>query len=409
MKLLSRIQGREKFFLFVTFFYILFNTFPLFGDVTHIPVQYVCVITVLLLIFLYPQTIVSKPTKWFFIFIIILCVNGLLGRHIHINGLSNYVLPLIQRIMIEIAWILPALLIMNILHKLNDVRIYKIIGYGSVIILTISFLYILPMIMNYANILREAMREDNMSFAKPMGLPDYTLMHSYTLMIPGLCLYTKFNNNKKKYWWTIFLIALFFYVITQTAVSTSIVLSVLIILFSIFYNDKNKLLTFYAFLLLIVFTYIAFKTGALLSFVDWLMPFFKDTAVSFKLQDLHDSILSGQLQGESFEGRANLHQISRDSFFRNPIFGGGIAGGHSQVLDLLGTVGLTGFIPFLMVICTSAQKYIQNVPSGISRVYMYLCFAIACIYLYHKGIFGAAGWLFMCVIAPCLIVAVSKK
>ena len=408
MKLLSRIQGREKFFLFVTFFYILFNTFPLFGDVTHIPVQYVCIITVVLLIFLYPQSIVSKPTKWFFLFIIILCVNGLLGRHIHINGLSNYVLPLIQRIMIEIAWILPALLIMNILHKLNDTRIYKIIGYGSVVILTISFLYILPMIMSYSNVLREAMHEDNMSFTKPMGLPDYTLMHSYTLMISGLCLYTKLNNNKKKYL-TILLIALFFYVITQTAVSTSIVLSVLIILFSIFYNDRNKLLTFYAFLLLSILTYIAFKTGLLLAFVDWLMPFFEDTAVSFKLQDLYDSILNGQLQGGSFEGRANLHQISRDSFFRNPIFGGGIAGGHSQVLDLLGTVGIIGFIPFLMMICTSAQKYIQNVPPGISRVYMYLCFGIACIYLYHKGIFGATGWLFMCVIAPCLIVAVSRK
>lgn len=405
MKLLANLTRKEKTFLFISLIYILFNTFPLFADLAPIPVQFVCIFVAASLFALYPNAITSKVTKWFLIFIAILLANAVLGRHIHINGLSNDTLPAMWRITIEVAWILPAILMMSILLKLDNPKLYKAIGFGSVFILTFSFLYILPLLMAHSNILRAASTEESLDFTRPLGLPDYTLMHAYVFMLPGLCMYMKKHTGRGKII-SLLLIVLFYYVITQTAVSTSITMGLLIILFSLVYDDRNKQKSVLWGVIAVSAFFAAYQMGLVLAFVDWLMPFFEGTAVSFKLQDVHDSIVNGAIQGGSFEGRADHHELSQLSFLANPIFGGGKAGGHSHVLDTLGTVGLVGFIPFFMTVWIVMKNYV-NIVGKNDRIYMYLVFAISAVYLYNKGIFGSNGWLFMCVIAPSLIKAIS--
>ena len=407
MKILASLSGTEKMFLFVSLSYIIFFAFPLFADLTHIQPQFVCMFAAILLLFLYPNAFTSKVSRWFFIFISVLFVNAMLGRHIHINGLSNDTLPAMWRITIEAAWVLPAILMMSILQKLDNPNLYKAIGYGSVIILTISFLYILPLLMAHSNILRAALIEGGLEFTRPLGLPDYTLMHAYVFILPGLCMYMKKNTGIKKYI-SFLLIVLFFYVITQTAVSTSITIGLFIVLFSFIYNEKNKQKSVAWGIVAICVFFVAYQLGLVLAFVDWLMPFFDGTVVSLKLQDIHDSIVYGAIQGESFEGRANHHELSQMSFLENPIFGGGKAGGHSHVLDTLGTVGLIGFIPFFLTVWFSMKNY-TNIIIKNDRIYMYLVFGIAGVYLYQKGIFGSTGWLFMCVIAPSLVKTIINE
>lgn len=407
MNLFVNLTVREKTFLLVSLSYFLFFAFPLFADLTQIPAQFVCVFAAVSLLLLYPNAITSKASKWFFIFIAILFANAILGRHVHINGLSNDTLPAMWRITIEVAWVLPSILMMSILLKLDKPNLYKAIGYGSVIILTISFLYILPLLMAYSNILRAASTENSLEFSRPLGLPDYTLMHAYVFILPGLCMYMKKNVGHKKFI-SLFLMVLFFYVITQTSVSTSITMGLFIILFSFIYNDHNKQKSIFGGIIAACAFFAAYQMGLVLAFVDWLMPFFEGTAVSFKLQDVHDSIVNGALQGGSFEGRAGHHELSQMSFLEDPIFGGGKAGGHSHVLDTLGTVGLVGFIPFFLMVWYVMRNYTDIIIKN-DRIYMYLVFGIAAVYLYNKGIFGSTGWLFMCVIAPSLIKTISNE
>lgn len=406
MKVLDGLSSREKLFLAVSFFFILYNAFPLLGDILPIEAQYVCIFTTVSLVVLFPLALAHKAIKCFFVFILLLFINGIMGRYIHINGLANNALPLTWRLFIEIAWILPALLIMSILKQKSNPRLYKIIGFGSVFIVTVSFLYILPIITSYSNILRSALHEENLDFNRPVGLPDYTLMHAYTFMLPGLCLYAKANEGIKKYI-AILLTLLFYYIITQTAVSTSISLGGVVIIGSVLYDDKHLGSTIAKFVLLFVLCYIVYSTGLILDLIDSLLPVFDGTAVQFKLEDLHTSIVQGSLQGGSFEGREALHKISIDSFYANPLFGGGKAGGHSQMYDILGTVGIIGFIPFALVIWNTYKSYRELIQLRIVHIYLTLCFAVSFIYIYHKGIFGATGWLFMCVIAPCLVMAIN--
>lgn len=406
MKILDGIYGRERLFLYITFLFILFNCFPLLGDVTRIPSQYVCIATCVGLLVLYPRSITDKAVIWFALFIVILYINGYMGRYVHINGLANYTLPLNWRILIEIAWILPALIIFSILKQKKDPRLFKIVGFGSVTVLALSFVLILPILLSHSNILREALYSDNLDIEKPFGLPDYTLMHAYTFVLSGLCLNAKIQRGKFRVLMMV-VVALFFYVITQTAVSTSITVATLLVIFTLLYDENNKSKSIVCFILLGFIGAIIYYSGAILSIINWLLTIFDGTAVQSKLEDLYVSIVEGEIQGGSFETRENLHQISIDSFYSDPLFGGGKVGGHSQVFDLLGSVGLVGFTPFFLMIWSCFKTYLNMIPRGLARTFMIITFMVPCLFLYHKGIFGATGWLFTFVIAPSLVKAIS--
>lgn len=402
----ANFSGKDKIFLAASFFYIFYVIFPLFADYTHIPVYVPAIVVVAGVMLSYPQAFGTSAVKWFFAYAALLFIYSIAGLPIFINGM-NQSLPAIWRITIEAAWVLPALVIAAVLFSRKDSRLYKIIGIGSLVLLVISFVYILPLVLSSSNILREDIQE--LEVLRPMGLPDYGLMHSYTLMLVPLCLMIKGGKGKyKTLAWALTL--LFFYMVTQTAVTTSLFVSIVIFLFAIFYKENSGQRTifglgFFCFVLFVLYT-----QGFFLWLVDSLMPFFEDTAVSFKLQDFHDSLAQGSVTGESLTGRMDYHDISKASFWASPIIGGGEVGGHSKILDLLGSMGLLVFIPFVMVIWKSLRTQMAEVAYNKElKMFLILCYAISLVYLYEKGIFGASGWLFMLVIVPCAILAQSKE
>ena len=139
------------------------------------------------------------------------------------------------------------------------------------------------------------------------------------------------------------------------------------------------------------------------------MPIFDGTAVAYKLQDIHDSMVFGSVQGESITGRMSYHQISKDAFFENPIFGIGKAGGHSKILDLLGCMGLLVFIPYFAIIWNTMKMQIRNISTQLAAAFIVCGYLAAAIYLYEKGIFGAPGYLIMIVVVPSIIKAFESE
>lgn len=401
-----KLNGKDKIFLVASFFYILYIIFPLFSDYTHIPVYIPAFVVVTGVLISYPRAFFASSVKWFVTYIIILFLYYFVGRPVFINGMDQS-LPALWRITIEAAWIIPSILIASVLSYRNEHRLYRIIGFGSIGLLMVSLIYILPLVMSSANILREGIME--LDGIRPLGLPDYGLMHSYTLMLIPLCLMIRNNVGKYKIM-AIVLLVLLFYMITQTAVTTSLFLSLFIFIFACLYDEKNGQKTFIAFLVVSVLLFILYKLGVFLWLVDSLMPFFEGTAVSYKLEDFHDSITTGTLTGGHIIGRIDLHSISRESFWNNPIFGGGIAGGHSKILDLLGATGLVVFIPFIMIIWKSYKSQISVVMQDKeAKAFITLCYVISFVFLYEKGLFGNSGWLFMTVLVPCAILGQRKS
>ena len=392
---MEKLTKKEKIFLGAVLFYITYNAFPLFSSWLNLPVEYPSLFVSIIIIILYPKSLISSPIKWLLLYLSFMTLYALFGHVIFINGLDNR-LPASWRIIIESAWITPAVAIFCALNYINKRKIYKIVGYGSVIILVVSLIYILPTITSLFNILRKNM--ESMGDEKLSSLPGYALMHAYTLMIIPLFVAIK-KTKKILRFFAVASLILLLYVITQTAITTSLFVAVLCILFISCYRAKSKYKSIIFFVILAFIVYFLYVDGFFLQVTDWLMPFFDETAVSNKLNDIHRSLVNETIQGGSITGRINLHNVSIGSFWANPLFGNGFVGGHSKILDILGGMGLCVFIPFIMIIITPLKYYIKKLNDEFS-VYIIATFACAGIFLYEKGIFDAEGWLFMLVIAP---------
>ena len=400
-----KTSAKEKYFIIISFIYILYVIFPLFGDYLNIPVFVPALLVVGYITIFYPGVYGQKSMLWFMIYIGMLFLYSFIGLPIHINGVNGE-LPYWWRITIEAAWTMPAIMIAGVLFHRNNSGLYKLFGLGSILFLVISFLYILPLIISSKGILREEIQ--NFDTIRPLGLPDYGLMHAYTLFLTPICYYLKYAKKTSKAK-TILLLLLFFYVVVQTSVTTSLLVSAVIFSFTLLFSKKNKkgtivLAFFFAFVL-----YLLYYLGFFLLIVDTLMPLFEGTAVSGKLQDMHDSLVSGTIQGETITGRMDFHQTSVDSFLKNPIFGGGLAGGHSKFLDILGCSGLFVFIPFIMFIWSSLKKQTSVCTSSMCRTFVVMSYVAAGLFLYEKGLFGASGFLSLLVIVPAALIAYDNK
>lgn len=403
---LPKLYGKDKGLILVSFIYMLYIIFPLFVDLTHIPVFVPALAVVGYVSVVYPFVYKFRPMRWLLVYISLLFLYSIMGKPIIINGVNSEQ-PFLWRITIESAWIMPSVMIACILQMRNNKTLYRIFGYGFLLVLTMSFLYILPLIVSSQNILRLSEYENEVS--RPLGLPGYDLMHSYTLVLVPLCYMLRLEQNMKRRFLIMGLILLFFYVITQTAVTTSLMVSIFIFLFMVIYSEKNVNATVFGVLLMGGLIYALYFAGFFLWLVDSLMPIFDGTAVAVKLQDFHDSMMLGKIQGDSITGRMDYHQISKDAFFENPFFGSGQAGGHSKILDLLGCMGIVIFIPYFKIVWGTMKMQIHGLKEQLTSAFIVLGYFAAFIYLYEKGIFGAPGYLTMIVIVPAIIKAYESK
>ena len=382
----------------VSLFYIIYTIFPLFADLTGIPVYIPALFVVIVLGILFPNVFKTEPFKWFFVYILSLALYSLVGKPIHINGLSQTLSPW-NRLIIEAAWTMPSVFILGVLTSLKSESLYRVITWGSIICLVISFMYVLPMLSANANYLREDMETD----IRPIGVPEYALMHAYALMIFPLCLFMKNSKRVKK---LIFLtLVLFFgYMVTKTAVTTSLFLMLFSVLIVYIYNPNNSIKTVALLIIVFIIAVILKYIGAYSAFLEFIMPYFEGTAVYEKLLDMHHSLSTGMVVGDTLTGRMDFHGMSREAFLTNPLFGSTGIGGHSKILDVLGSMGLFVFIPYIMILISSLKRLQRQCDSKSTRMYLLISFLLASVFLYTKGIFGAPGYLFMLVLVPSLII-----
>ncbi len=401
----NSLSVKDKAFLVIIFFYIAYTIFPLFSDLTGIPIYVPSLFLIVALLWMYYQAFMRVPTQWFLAYIVVLILYIIFGKQLYINGLDQSLSPL-YRVVIESAWLLPSVTIMNVLLYKNDMRLYRIVGYGSLILLIISFLYVLPMVVTYSNYLREDF--ESLGYERPLGLPDYTLMHAYTLMLLPLCLLLKKTIGRMRYV-SIILLLLFSYMITQTAVFTSIVVMLMSFFFAYLFDVKRLGRSVLVLGVVFFIGYVLYQYGFFLMIVDGLMPYFEGTAVASKLEDLHTSMIRGEIIGGTMTTRMSVHQLSKEAFWNNPIVGSDIVHiGHSKILDMLGAMGLLAFIPYIMILYSGLKGFVIRVKDKELKAYLYFSFILSGIYLYTKGLFGSPGYLFTLVIVPSIIMAINK-
>lgn len=396
---------RKVLFLTIALFYIAYIIFPLFSDLTGIPVYVPSLVVFIGLIAMYPFAFQQTMFRWFVVYAVIAIAYVMIGKPLTI-GIGT--VEDSKKIIIEFAFILPSLSIYLVLKSLEDTRLKRIIGFCSLTMLVLSFLYIIPLMSISENILRDAESLELEEEITIPGLPGYGLMHAYTLLIPALCYGVRSKHGKYRFL-MLLILAVYCFVVTRTSVTTSIVLMAFILVFSLFYSERNVISTAFTLGLLAFLVYLFYLADGFVLLIDWLSPFFEGTAVEPKIVDLKYSMTVGHIEGETFTNRQDLHQQSWDCFIQNPLFGTENVGGHSNVIDRLGGMGLIGAIPYFMIFVVYLKEIKVFFESQTAKVFSYLTFFIAFIYLYQKGNWSDSNWLFLLVIAPAVMQIFVKE
>lgn len=386
---------KKRIILITALFYVFYLVFPLFADTFNIPVWLPSMTVVAVMVALYPKAFANKTIYWFLVYALVLVLYLLFGRPLTI-GIGTVADS--KKIFIEFAYILPSVSIFCILYYMKDEVLARQLVLWSVGILFVSFIVSVPLMQRYGS-LRDALIEEETEGLSVHGLPGYSLMHACTLFLPVMCYGAKVFEGRKKLWSVIGLLALCF-VVYDTFVTTSLIVMVVMLLFTLLYSERHKAWFWITSATLVVVIYILYKDGFFISLIDRIMPAFEGTAVEFKLNDFKSSMIKGHITGGSITGRQNYHGISWSSFFSDPVFGTSVAGGHSSLLDRFGGMGLIAGLPFVMIFVSFIRQMIKQYKTKMAKVFFWVGIIAGLVYLYNKGNWGAEAWLVYLVLMP---------
>lgn len=395
---------KKRIFLAVSLFYILYTVVPIIPDFTGMEVWLVNLVTFITLFVLYPRAFTNPVIYWFLAYAAILAIYVLVEKPLTI-GIGS--VQDSKKVIIEYAFMLPSFSIFSILYYLKDLRLFKYVAIGGLSFVVISFLYLVPMLLVDGEILREAhilITERNIG---TFGVPNYTLMHAYIIAVPALLYGIRVFNGVKN-WVFIAVLILFIFIILHTYVTTSLIITFGVVIFSLLYDVRNKARSFLLMLLMVVVVYFLHMTGVFIQLFDFLIRFFEGTAVEPKIEGFKFIYLGGDIEssGGHITGRMSFHEMSWNAFSENFLVGGtSPVGGHSQIIDRLGGMGIIPFIPFVMIIVSLIRMSLRLIKEKEQRVFYFLGLFSVLTLLYQKGLFDQEGWLFFILLMPGLIMS----
>ena len=267
-------------FLVVSLLYILYTVVPIIQDITGIEVWLVNLSTFIILFALYPRAFANPVMYWFLVYAAILAVYVVVGKPLAI-GIGT--VRDSKKIIIEYAFMLPSLSIFSILYYLKESKLFKIIAGGGLLFIVISFLYLVPMVWANNEIMRDTLNMKAEYGIDTPGVPEYTLMHAYILTVPALLYGVKVSIGKQK-WAVLAVLIVFLYIILYSYVTTSLVITLGAILFSLLYDTKEKLRSFLFMFLTGFVLYFLHTAGVFIQVFDFLIRFFEGTAVEPKIE-----------------------------------------------------------------------------------------------------------------------------
>lgn len=397
------MELKKRIFLVTALFYIAYTVFPIFADIFHIPVWLPSMLSFVIMLVLCPNAYSNKPFFWFTLYALALGIYVIVGKPLTI-GIGS--VQDSKKIFIEFAYILPALSIFSILSYLDDMNLTRKMVRWSLGLLYVSFIITFPLMRQY-NSIRDALAEQGEDFRVP-GLPGYSLMHAYTLLVPAMCYAVKASEKKKKLLALVGLAVLCF-MVYDTFVTTSLIIMIAVLAFAILYKENSKSMSYLVMSIAAVTVFVLYQMGFFIALIDWIMPAFENTAVASKLEDFRASMLQGSLTGRTITGRQDLHAVSWQSFFHNPIFGTPVVGGHSALVDRLGGMGLFAGLPFIMMIVSFIRMMIRRFQTRGARTFFWVGVIAGFVFLYEKGLWGCESWLMYCVLMPMMIYVLDES
>lgn len=397
---------KKKLFIIISLVYIIYTVVPLFADYVPIDASIINLLTFLLIFFLYPRAFINKTIFWLLLYGFVLFIYLVFNKPLTI-GIGTVADS--KKLIIELAFILPSLSILSVLYYLKDIKLIKIISTVALIFIVLSFLYLLPLLLTGKSSLRDAVSLEMYQNIKMPGIPSYTLLHAYLIILSAI-LYGIVTLKSIKRVLLLAVLILLLYIIYNSQITTSLVVAFALLVIGILYDNANIKKTIFRISIVGTILLLLFPTGIFLQVLDSLVETFEGTAAESKMEDFRTIFITGNITDSSnITGRSSLHGISLKAFADNIFIGSYPVGGHSNLLDRLGGLGLLGFIPYLMILVSQMKMNLSFIKCREEKMYYFMGLFASFTLLALKGLFGQEGWLFMMVLLPGLIISMQTS
>lgn len=386
---------------FIVIVVLILETFSFIKGYIEVPDTLLMSSVILLGIFFYPKAFFNKITLYYIIFILIIMLN------------------LLAKVDFDYRWFLIIILfwtfilsILNVLNYSRDFKGFKIISIIGFLILLTTSLINLPLLIEDPMFTRDTIKsltegDLDIKYVNKLGIFSYGLVHAIPTVLPLIIYNIKSNKQIIRFLWLAFLLILC-YVIFKLSFGTVIIISIFIIP-TAFLISKNRSKNRFMLFVLAITVIFVLNNDNIISFLRILQPFFDDTIIQVKIDDIINS-LKYSSEG-SVNNRKILYEQSLISFNKNPIFGSNSymdIGGHSFILDFLGWFGLLGTVPLILFFTEVLKTNYKMLPRKVHTYYLLSILPFIFI-SFLKGTPFYEQLLFLFIFIPGLFLKENKK
>lgn len=184
-----------------------------------------------------------------------------------------------------------------------------------------------------------------------LGVANYDIGHALPALTPMMVMAIKhesWTRKKRVGYFILFLFTLLLIYVTYSTISLILTIGGIILAF---FSRKGSLRSNIAIILLVIILFLPFLLSDTLSlrflgFVDSFVD--SQGSLHGKIVDIQESIMFGEASGD-IQMRGELYSQSFDLFLTNFFIGTNAkVGGHSSIIDRLATLGIVGFIPYVV-------------------------------------------------------------
>lgn len=349
----------------------------------------------------------AKQFAWLVIYFLIVIINLMAGKS---SSSNNFLVLEISMILWAISF--PFIIKDDVNSKF--VRAFVIIELMVVVIT--SFLNIITD-FTHPGVVRQAVSyvnlgENNQAIALyRMGVCDYGFPHAVPIIVPAIIQYVKREGlSMAKRILSIALILLISYFVFISGVTTAVMLLLFSIIGSFLVAPGGGRKTNIRLIILLLVTIPLLSDEVILNALTGLENIVsEDNAIHGKIKSFEDTIKYEEASG-SVEARENKYFMSWDAFLENPLLGSSSesTGGHSVILDIFGTYGILGGIPFLFLLFVHLKYIYKLIPKG-SKYYFFIgsiCFVMM---FAIKNMSNVYTWMFVSALLPLMLLYGQKE
>lgn len=239
-------------------------------------------------------------------------------------------------------------------HDERFMRATLIVFFSIVVIETIfSFIANIQspeIIRNLNSMKAEGLSSESAFYYYRLGVANYDIGHALPALIPLLVMGIKMPNDEKWKRWVCVLLLLFSLLLIYLTFSTISLLLALLGLFMAFVSRGGSLKTNHSLILISVIALPFLLSDSLLvgtlGVIDRIAD--QEGSIHDRVLDMQESIQYGESTGDVY-ARGERYEQSLRLFLTNPLIGTNEkVGGHSSLIDRMATLGIIGFIPYIL-------------------------------------------------------------